>query len=271
MRALLGILRTVVLSLLAAVAMLFAALLLFGLIANPVLSQPPRKPYTGTQWALEELKEAAVAYRDETGQWPVDDERSTFLYKLMGGGERPPYLVYRPRYGICATCQVYLMTSPAHSPWAEGLERTVPKTQFYIPGTTIRWPEEHGCFVTLYGGSFSIHSPAWDEVADDPALFPWLSSDVVAYGEQGGQYRCKSGLLGYTVYTDGANLQDDGGHWDDVHAYLTPGMLMAYHTGYSAVLAAILVVALYLYYRLVVWRLWVLPISAWLAERASRP
>ncbi|KPK66219.1 MAG: hypothetical protein AMK73_00700 [Planctomycetes bacterium SM23_32] len=267
MSLLFGIMRTVVLSVLTAVFLLVASLILFGLIAGPVLREPPRKVYTGTQTALRALKDAAVAYQEENGEWPQDDGESTFLYKLMGGGKRPPFLVYRPYCGICGTCQVYNMTSPGHSPWAAGPKGMHADAPLYVPRSSISWPEEYACNVTPFGGTSSGRSPPWDEVRDDPATFPWLAPDVVGYGMQGGQYRYRFGLLGYTVYADGADGEDDGGRRDDVHSYLTPGMLAAYHRAYFVVLLAILALAAYFFLRLVVQRLWIIPISAWLEAR----
>lgn len=232
------------------VVSLILALLVLLSIFDPawvwsLLAQPPKKDFSDTQRALRYIERAAEDYRTDTGRWPLDDGQSTFLYKLMGEGKRAPYLC-RMR-SVYETCEVYSMTSPTRSPWAASARGAVPAAPAHPAHLGIKWPEVYGSEGT---------PPAWDEVPRNPAICPWLATDVLGYDMLGGQYRVKIGLFGYTVYSDGRNLKDNGGHWDDIHAGLTPGTMAAYHPGASIVLLLLLAAAVYAWYRVVFVRVW---------------
>jgi hypothetical protein len=235
---------------------LFGALLAFVLIDSDLFSQPPRKIYTASQFSVAVLRGAAGEYHWETGRWPLDDAQSTFLYKLMGGGKRPPYLKRDTCGGIYGTCEVYNMTSPSHSPWAGSVAETVPNPPFLLPLPPIKWPDVYHCDVTAYGGWSQPYPPAWDEVPTDPAICPWMATDVVGYDTFGGRYRAKIGLFGYTVYSDGENRRDNGGFWDDIHAKPTIGLIAAYHTGDFLFFLMCLAALLYAWYRFLLIRIW---------------
>lgn len=239
------------------VLVLLGTLIFFDVADGDVFNQPPRKVYSGTQWALKSIERAAEEYRRDTGRWPLDDGQSTFLYKLMGGGKHPPYLEYRMG-GVYSTCEVYNMTSPTHSPWAASVRGVVgPNPPFVLPDSGIKWPEVYGCEETPYGGWASTTPTAWNEVPQDPAICPWLATDVVGYDSFGGRYRAKVGFFGYTVYSDGRNLRDNGGHWDDVHSGMpTLGMIAAYHTADSLFFLIVLAAVLFAWYRFVFLPIW---------------
>ena len=60
------------------------------------------------------MERAAADYHSDTRRWPLDDGQSTFLYKLMGGGKRAPYL--RQRWNVYDTCEVYYIDIPGPGP-----------------------------------------------------------------------------------------------------------------------------------------------------------
>ena len=225
-------------------------------LAFPVYVQPPRKIYTGTQWTLSALQRAARVYKQDNGEWPLDTQNSTFIYKLMGGKKQRPYIQYSGDKNVFAICQVYRMTSPKHSPWAGSEHGPVGREPFYLPRSSIQWPKEHGVEVTAYGGWGDFWTDNWDTVPDDPKICPWLSEDVVGFDELGGRYRCKLGISGYTVYTEGANHRDDRGRGDDIGATTSLWMVAAYHRGHFVLLVMLSGGGVYAYYRLVVRRLW---------------
>lgn len=214
--------------LVAVVLLVLTAIVLFQ-VADPVLAQPPKKVYTGTQWLLRDLKRGAERYRTEHGVWPVDDERSTFLYKLMGGGERPPYLQFHHMNNVYALCHVYQMTSPEYSPWADADKHFAHHTPYYVPRSNIDWPAEHNVQATPFGGAGDFGLRNWDSVPQDPAVCPWLAKDVAGYDQFGGRFHLEPRDDDCLVYSEGRNQEDDDGTWDDIRRPLSAWMLVAYH------------------------------------------
>lgn len=243
-------------SILVAVVLLVATAMVLLQVADPVLAQPPKKAYTGTQWLLRDLKRGAEMYRTEHGAWPVDDGGSTFLYKLMGGGERPPYLQFHRMSNVYALCQVYQMTSPTYSPWAETVKGFAHTRPYYIPHSNIDWPAEHNVQATPFGGSGNFQLDNWDSVPQDPAVCPWLASDVVGYDQFGGRFRLEPRGDECLVYSEGRNRGDDGGKWDDIRRPLTAWMLVAYHPLDVLLWLGIVAAALAVYYFWVIRRHW---------------
>ena len=250
------LLSVVVQSVVAAAVLCAIGGLAFLMLAQPLFSQPPKKIYTGTQWTLKSLAEAAGAYRSAYGTWPVDDRDSTFLYKLMGGGTRRPLLTYHDRPNVYRTCQVFGMTSPAHSPWAAGPKGSAAQGPYHIPVSDIPWPKEHDMRATPFGGSGAMDEDNWDKVPRDPKICPWLATDVVGYDGMGGRFHGRMSFSNYEVYSEGLNREDNGGWWDDLRPGLTLGMIARYHPEYFVLLLVIAAAAIGLYYVHVVRRLW---------------
>ena len=243
-------------SVLAAVPLLWVTASVLFHVADPILAQPPKKTYTGTQWVLRDLERAAEQYRTEYGVWPVDDTDSTFLYKLMGGGERPPYLCFHRMTSVYALCQVYQMTSPRSSPWATADKRFIHTRPYYVPHSAIEWPPEHDVRATPFGGQGDFRIENWNTVPDDPAICPWLARDVVGYDQFGGRYHCEPDGDGCRVYSEGRNQRDNGGKWDDIRRHLTFGMLIAYHPFDVLLWLLIIAAAFVVYYFWVIRRCW---------------
>ncbi len=188
-----------------------------------LLSQPPKKLYTSTQWVLGAVQSGAVRYRLEHGVWPVDDGDSTFMYKLMGGGVRPPMVRYFERKNVYLTVRELGLASPTRSPWGKQLHGFDPNPPFYNPTPRIAYPPQYN--------NIDSDVDNWASVPKDAEICPWLATDVIGHDHFGGLIRYRTSGDFWRAYSDGANLRDNGGWWDDIQpGYdLTFGMIAAYH------------------------------------------